>query len=129
MLEAVKETLSDSYNDFIRDMADPDKLSKSYIESVLAFPITELFDSQKNADCAKQKLGKAGFQNAVSLYFNSFKRKDSFDFEGLLKKLTANEKVVIRLLGKDKFNYLKLLTSTMQGLSEKRKGLLIEASA
>lgn len=124
MNDKVKATLTSSYLHMLFEFADPASIKKEELSDKLTQPIERLFDNQRNADKAKKVLGKLGFSRVVFCYFDQFQTQDGIDFKKLEQALQKNHKVILRHLGKDKLNYLKLLSSIAQTLEPKTKGLL-----
>lgn len=120
-MEKTKTHLTTAYMMFIFDFADP---SQAQID----MDIRDLFSSQRNADQAKKKLGKDGFKKALSLYFNKFQTKHGLDFRSLEDEIISNKKVFLRHLGRDKINFLLLITTVMRDIETpvQKKGLLFE---
>lgn len=124
MTDKIKSNLTTSYLMFVFEFSDPSDVKRANIEEQLKFPVNEVFDSQKKADSAREKLGKEGFNKMLSLYFAEYQTHDGFDSESLASELKKHKKVFLRFLGKDKINYLTLLVNTMATLKEPKKGLL-----
>jgi hypothetical protein len=124
MTDKIKSNITTSYMLFVFDFSDPSNVEKANIEKEIKFPVSEVFDSQKKADSARERLGKAGFNKMLSVYFASFQTSDGFDYDQLGAKVMKQKKVFLRFIGKDKLNYLTLLINTMTTLKEPKKGLL-----
>ncbi len=124
MIQKIKSNITTSYMLFIFDFSDPSKVEKSNIEKEIKFPVSEVFDSQRKADSARERLGKDGFNKMLSVYFASFETQDGFDYNRLGNHVLKHKKTFLRFLGKDKLNYLTLLINTMMSLQEPKKGLL-----
>ncbi len=124
MNDKIKSNITTSYMLFVFDFSDPSNVEKSNIEKEIKFPVAEVFDSQKKADSARERLGKEGFNKMLSLYFAGFTTSDGFDYDRLGSQVLKHKKVFLRFLGKDKLNYLTLLINTMTTLKEPKKGLL-----
>ncbi len=124
MTDKIKSSLTTSYMMFVFDFSDPSCIDKSSLEKEMKFPVKEVFDSQKKADHARERLGKDGFNKVLCLYFASFQNQEGFNHELLAKELNAHRKLFLRFLGKDKVNFISLLVGTMADLKEPKKGLL-----
>ncbi len=124
MTDKIKSNITTSYMLFVFDFSDPSQIEKANIEKEIRFPVNEVFDSQKKADSARERLGKDGFNKMLSLYFASFETQDGFDYNKLGTQVLKHKKTFLRFLGKDKLNYLTLLINTMMSLQEPKRGLL-----
>ena len=124
MNDKIKSNVTTSYMLFVFDFSDPSSVEKSNIEKEIKFPVAEVFDSQKKADSARERLGKDGFNKMLSLYFAGFTTSDGFDYDRLGTQVLKHKKVFLRFLGKDRLSYLTLLIKVMKDLEEPRRGLL-----
>ena len=124
MTDKIKSNITTSYMLFVFDFSDPSSVERENIEAEIKFPVYEVFDSQKKADSARERLGKDGFNKMLSLYFAGFTTNDGFDYDRLGNEVLKHKKTFLRFLGKDKLNYLTLLINTMTALKEPKRGLL-----
>lgn len=131
MIDKIKSSLNTSYMLFCFEMGDSSSIDKETLVKSIGCPLDEIFDSQKQCDLAKSKLGKSEFQKILSLYFASFQTGDGLDVSGLDAELKANKAVMLRHLGKDKMAYLQLIIATFKSANEieRRKGLLFLTEA
>lgn len=135
--EQMKSNLTTAYMMFIFDFADPSSIDKEKLTGKLSVPLTDLFKAQRPLDKAKKDLGPDQFAQLLSLYFNQFMKSDGVQSDEILKIVKEHEKIFVRHIGKDKLNYLRLISTLFQGLAEvpkaqvnqaKKRGLLLEAS-
>lgn len=120
----IKSNLTNAYMMFLMDLADLSICDQKQIEKEMKGKIQDLFDCQSNGDRAKRLL-KDQFGKALAIYFSSFTGSDGLNHARLEREITRNRKHMLRHLGKDKLNYLTLITGLMSASGEKPKqGLL-----
>ncbi len=124
MNEQIKTQLTTAYMMFVFDFSDPSSIDKDHFTK--SINLEELFDTQRTADKAKRLWGKDGFKKLMSLYFNRYQTSKGLDFDALETSIIKNKKVFLRHLGKDKINYLILITTMLKSLESTtpRRGLL-----
>lgn len=129
MVDKIKSNLTTAYMLFIFDFADPSDFDSESIKDRLSCPLKELFNTQKSVDRAKKDFTKEDFSKLLGLFFSQYQTSDGLDYKRLSKDLTDHKKQYLRHLGKDKLNYLSLLTSLMKILEPvPKRGLLFNAS-
>ena len=117
----MNKSLEKAYQDFVKDFADPSSIVKSVVEDKIKCKIEDVFNSQKQIDYAKSVYGKKGLKTVIALYLDHFQGKTGLNAHALDFALKKNGKHILRHLGPDKVQFLKLMAMLLLDLENGEK--------
>lgn len=131
MTERIKRNLERAFSDFVKDFADPKTLVKQVVEDKIKCKIEDVFNSQKSIDYAKSVYGKKGLNVVIGLYLSQFQGKLGLNYLALDTALKRNSKHILRHLGPDKLQFLKLMVMLYGDIHDQKEkpGLLYASEA
>ena len=121
-MNSILKNLESAYDDFIKDFADPKSLVKSVVEDKIKCKIEDVFNTQKQIDYAKSVYGKKGLKAVIALYLSHFQGKTGINHHGLDVAIKRNNKHLLRHLGPDKVQFLKLMALLLLDLEKEALG-------
>lgn len=125
-MNKIKANLEKAFSDFIKDFANPKTLAKGVIEDKIKCKIQDVFKSQKSIDYAKSVYGKKGLNIVIALYLSQFQGQLGINYLALDTEIKMNHRHLLRHLGPDKLQFLKLMVMLLRDLNstDNKPGLL-----